>query len=131
MTINVLPLLKKANGANIINMSSVGAANPAVGFSMYGSAKKAIEMMTQTWALELAKYKIRVNAIAPGPIDTDIWYKTDMSREDEEKNKQNMINSVPLHRLGTVEDIANGASYLVSDKASFVTGDILTIGGGQ
>lgn len=131
MTINVLPLLKKANGANIINLSSVGAHNLAPNFSMYASAKMAIEVMTKTWAMELAKYNIRVNAIAPGPIDTDIWYKTDMSREDEEKNKQNMINQVPVHRLGTVEDIANGASYLVSDKASYVTGDVLTIDGGQ
>ncbi len=131
MTINVLPLLKKANGANIISMSSVGAHNLAPNFSMYDSAKMAVEVMTKTWAMELAKYKIRVNAIAPGPIDTSIWYKTDMSREDEEKNKQSMINQVPLHRLGKPEDIANGAAYLVSDKASYVTGIILTIDGGQ
>ncbi len=131
MTINVLPLLKKANGANIINMSSVGAHNLAPNFSMYASAKMAIEVMTKTWAMELAKYKIRVNAIAPGPIDTSIWYKTDMSREEEEKNKQNMINQVPLHRLGKPEDIANGASYLVSKQADYVIGIVLTIDGGQ
>lgn len=131
MTINTLPLLKKANGASIINMSSVGAHNLAPNFSMYASAKMAIEIMTKTWAMELAKDKIRVNAIAPGPIDTGIWYKTDMSREEEEKNKQNMINQVPVRRLGKPEDIANGASYLVSRQADYVTGIVLTIDGGQ
>lgn len=131
MTINVLPLLQKANGANIINMSSVGAHNLAPNFSMYASAKMAIEVMTKTWAMELAKDKIRVNAIAPGPIDTSIWYKTDLSRAEEEQNKQNMINQVPVHRLGKPADIANGAAYLVSDEASYVTGIVLTIDGGQ
>lgn len=129
LTIAVLPLIKKAKG-NIINMSSIITQHPGPGFSMYAAAKMAIEGMSKSWAQELAGEGIRVNIISPGAIDTSIWYKTDMSREDEEKNKQGATNASPMHRIGKPEDIANIALYLASDKANFITGANYLVDGG-
>ncbi|WP_308556480.1 SDR family oxidoreductase [uncultured Lactobacillus sp.] len=129
LTIAVLPLIKKAKG-NIINMSSIITQHPGPGFSMYAAAKMAIEGMSKSWAQELAGEGIRVNIISPGAIDTGIWYKTDMSREDEEKNKQGATNASPMHRIGKPEDIANIALYLASDKANFITGANYLVDGG-
>lgn len=129
LTIAVLPLIKKAKG-NIVNMSSIATQHPNAGFSMYAAAKMAIEGMSKSWAQELAEDGIRVNIISPGAIDTGIWYKTDMSREEEEKNKQGATNASPLHRIGKPDDIANMVLYLVSDKANFITGANFLVDGG-
>lgn len=129
LTIAVLPLIKKAKG-NIINMSSIATQRPAAGFSMYTAAKMAVEGMSKSWARELGKDGVRVNIISPGPIDTDIWYKTDMSSSDEEKNKQGAIAGTAIGGLGKPEDIANMALYLASDKAKYITGANMLVDGG-
>lgn len=129
LTIAVLPLVKKAHG-NIINMSSIATQHAGAGFSMYTAAKMAVEGMSKSWARELGKDGVRVNIISPGPIDTDIWYKTDMTASDEEKNKQGAIAGTSLGRLGKPEDIANAALYLVSKQAAYVTGANLLVDGG-
>jgi 3-oxoacyl-[acyl-carrier protein] reductase len=80
--------------------------------------------MTRTWARELGRYNIRVNAVAPGFIDTR------MSRSVPEKALQNMISHTPLRRLGDVEEVAEAYVWLASDRASFVHGAVLSVDGG-
>lgn len=129
MTIQSLPLLKE-NGGNIINMSSVGATHVAANLSMYVGAKAAIENFTKVWALELAPYKIRVNAIAPGAIDTDIWHVPGLSEEESKAHMEKTTAGIPLKKIGEPEDIGNCALFLVSDDASYVTGSIYAVDGG-
>lgn len=89
-----------------------------------------LKHFSESWALELAPEHVRVNVISPGAIDTGIWYKTDMSKEDEEKNKQGAINATPLGSIGKPDDIANMALYLASEKARFITGVNYLVDGG-
>ncbi len=128
LTIKSLPLLLKTRG-NIINLSSVGATHPAKNLSMYVAAKAAIENFTKGWALDLASSGIRVNAIAPGAIETNIWNATDLSAEDALKHKQKIVDEIPLGRMGKAEEVANVALFLASDAASYVSGSIYAIDG--
>jgi NAD(P)-dependent dehydrogenase (short-subunit alcohol dehydrogenase family) len=89
ITIEFLPLILQAKG-NIINLSTVGASHRAANLSMYLGAKGAVENFTRCWALELAKDGVRVNAIAPGAIETNIWNMTDLSLEDAKKHKKSI-----------------------------------------
>jgi NAD(P)-dependent dehydrogenase (short-subunit alcohol dehydrogenase family) len=73
---------------------------------------------------------VRVNAIAPGAIETNIWYVTDLSEEDAKKHKESMEKMIPCGRFGTPEEVANVALFLVSDEASYVTGSIYNVDGG-
>ncbi|MCH3904284.1 MAG: SDR family oxidoreductase [Lactobacillus sp.] len=129
MVIKTLPFLKKSHGS-IINISSAGTHDLEPNFSMYDAAKRAVETMSKVWALELAKYDMRVNVVSPGPIDSDIWYKTDMSREEEEKNKELQASQTPFKRLGKPIDIANAVTFLASDEANYITGTVLSVDGG-
>ena len=86
MTIECLPLILKAKG-NILNISTIGATHRGPNLSMYLGAKAAVENFTRCWALELAKDGVRVNAIAPGCIETNIWNVTDLSKEDAKNIK--------------------------------------------
>ena len=130
VTIECLPLILKAKG-NIINMSSIGATHRERNISMYQGAKAAVENFTRCWALELAKDGVRVNAIAPGAIDTNIWSKGDKLSEEDAKNQQEYIkNMIPFGRFGKPEEVANIALFLVSDEASYVTGSIYNVDGG-
>lgn len=99
---------------------------------MYAGAKAAIEAMSKSWALELAKKGIRVNVISPGAIDTQIWYKTDtVSKDAEEQNRAGAVADTPLGHIGKAEDIANMALYLASEKANFITGANYLVDGGM
>jgi 3-oxoacyl-[acyl-carrier protein] reductase len=80
--------------------------------------------MTRVWARELGRYSIRVNAVAPGIIDTD------MMRAVPEKIRESLRTHTPLGRMGAAEDIANAYLWLASDAASFVTGAVLSVDGG-
>lgn len=129
LTIATLPLIRKAKG-NIINISSIATQHQGPGFSMYAGAKAAVENMSKSWANELAPEGVRVNIISPGAIDTGIWYKTDMDKTDEDKNKQGAVSMTPLGHIGKPNDIANMALYLASDKANFITGANYLVDGG-
>ncbi len=94
ITIESLQLILKAKG-NIINISTVGASHRGPNLSMYLGAKAAVENFTRCWALELAKDGVRVNAIAPGAIETNIWNVTDLSPEDAKKHKESMEKVIP------------------------------------
>ena len=129
VTIEFLPLILKAKG-NILNISTVGASHRGPNLSMYLGAKGAVENFTRCWALELAKDGVRVNAIAPGAIETNIWNVTDLSKEDAEKHKKGMEKMIPCGRFGTPDEVANVALFLVSNEASYVTGSIYNVDGG-
>ena len=130
MTIQTLPFILKAKGT-IINLSTVGAQHRGPNMSMYLGAKAAVENFTRVWAMELAADSVRVNAIAPGTIATDIWNQTDLSEEDAKAHMDNIISMIPLCYVGASEDIANAAAYLASEQARYVTGAILAVDGGM
>ena len=90
---------------------------------MYSSSKGAIISLTKAAAKELAPYNIRVNALAPGIIDTDMF------RNIEKKKQQDKIESIGMNRLGTPEDVANACVFLASDMSSYITGQILGVDG--
>ena len=118
-----LKMFKARRGA-IINISSVSSLMALPGQSVYAATKGAINSMTATLARELAPYGIRVNAIAPGFIATDM-----VAHLPEEKIKE-YLTQIPLGRLGKVEEVADLAAFLASDEASYITGQTLVIDGG-
>ena len=128
MTINCLPLLIKSKG-NILNISSVISTHCQVNMSMYSGSKAAINNFTRCWAIELAKDGIRVNAIAPGATETDIWNRPDLSKEQFEKYISFIKNTIPCGRFGKPEEVANVCLFLVSDEASYVNGAIFGVDG--
>ena len=108
----------------IINIASISAFRPLVGQSNYATAKGAMVTMTQALAKEMGRWKIRVNAIAPGYIKTDL-----MDTFNSEMDKHT-IKQIPLQSVGTPEDVANLAVFLASDKARYITGETIKIDGG-
>lgn len=129
LTIQSLPLLLKTKG-NIINLSSVGAQHTNYQLSMYVGAKAAVENFTRAWALDLAQDGIRVNAIAPGAIRTNIWNSTNLS-EEERAHEKRITDTIPVKRFGQAQEVANVALFLASDEASYVTGSVYAVDGGQ
>lgn len=121
---SALPYLKKAGKSSIINVASIGAKRPAPGGAGYGSAKAGVAMLTLVLAQEWAQYGLRVNAVAPYAINTEFM------RPFFVKNKQEFIDKIPLGRVGEPEDVANAIMFLASERASFITGEILDINGG-
>jgi len=115
--------MRKRGGGAIVNQSSTAGWMAA---SFYGLAKLAVNGLTIALARELGSMKIRVNAIAPGPTDTEA-----LSRQVPDVIKNPMVASLPLARLGTPQDMANACLFLLSDAASWVSGQIFAIDGGQ
>lgn len=116
----------KSGGGKIINITSVHQLIPKPNFAPYCAAKAGVGMLTKTLAVDLAPYKIRVNAIAPGAIATPM--NKDVL-EDPEKLKR-VLDQVPAGRMGTAEEVAQLALYLASDAADYVTGATFVIDGG-
>jgi NAD(P)-dependent dehydrogenase (short-subunit alcohol dehydrogenase family) len=114
-------------GASIINVASVAAFLASPGLTYYASAKAALVSFTQTLAREWAPHGVRVNAIAPGFVETDMNVA---ARQDPTFHE--MIRSqIPLGRWGTAEDVAGVARFLASDAAAWMTGSVVVIDGGQ
>ena len=120
----VVPRMIQGGAGVILNASSVVGLYGNFGQTNYVAAKAGVIGMTKVWARELGKYRIRVNAVAPGFIATD------MVRQMPEKILQGMVGHTPLGRLGQPEDIANAYAWLASDQASFITGTVLSVDGG-
>ncbi len=128
MTVHALPMLRKAKG-NIINLSSVGSTHRGKNLSMYQGAKAAVDNFTRVWALELARDGVRVNAIAPGAIRTNIWNVPGLSPEEAKHHEDGIAAGIPFGYFGAPEDIANMAAFLVSDEASYISGGIFAVDG--
>jgi len=120
----VAPIMKEQNYGRIVSASSNVAIRGNFGQTNYVATKSAIIGMTKVWAMELGRYNITVNCIAPGFITTAM---TDLMPEEV---RRQTIPGIPLGHWGTPDDIANGYLYLASDEASFVSGICLTIDGG-
>jgi NAD(P)-dependent dehydrogenase (short-subunit alcohol dehydrogenase family) len=112
---------------SIVNVSSTYGHTGAAGASVYAASKHAIEGLTKSAALEAAESGVRVNAVAPGPIDTGML--TRFTGTDE--RKAGLLSTVPLKRLGKPEEIAQTIVFLASDKATFSTGGIFGVDGGK
>ena len=127
-TKEAIPHLQKTFGS-IINISSDAGIKAYEGFNAdaYSASKAALILLTKCWALEYSKDKIRVNCICPGVVDTDMtkpFLKT-------QKDKEFMDNEHPLGRIGQPEEIGKAVLYFASDDASWTTGAILTVDGGE
>lgn len=122
MTQMALKLMKRGAGGSIINLSSIVGVRGSEGKTVYAASKGAVANLTMTWARELVKYNIRVNALAPGKIDTDMYR---VVGEDKAGTKE-----VGMKRLGKPEEVANAALFLASDLSSYITGEIIGVNGG-
>ena len=121
---SVVPhMIRKGSGV-ILNASSVAGLHGNFGQTNYSATKAGVISFVHTWARELGKYNIRVNAVAPGFIATEIL------RTMPEKIIQAMVQHTPLGRMGRPEEIAEAYVWLASDAASFVTGAVLSVDGG-
>lgn len=124
MTQMALKLMKKCGGSSIINLSSIVGVRGSEGQTAYAASKGAVANLTKTWARELVKDNIRVNALAPGKIDTDMY------RSIGQEKVQEGISEVGMGRLGTPKEVANVALFLASNLSSYVTGEIIGVNGG-
>jgi 3-oxoacyl-[acyl-carrier protein] reductase len=125
-----LPFLEKAGGGAIINISSISGFRASTRSAPYAAVKAAINNYTSSQALALAPKKIRVNAIAPGSIEFPggVW---DQRKTQNPALYNATLKSIPWGRMGHAEEIANVAAFLASDLASWVTGQTLSVDGGQ
>ncbi len=117
-------MMRKKKGS-IINIASVVGIMGNIGQANYAAAKAGVIGLTKACAKELAARNIRVNAVAPGFIATD------MTDAIPEKNKEAMLTAIPLGRMGLAEDVAKAVSFLASDDASYITGQVLKVDGGM
>jgi NAD(P)-dependent dehydrogenase (short-subunit alcohol dehydrogenase family) len=124
--LTVPKMIARKTGGSIINVSSISGLQPQEGGLLYSFTKAGLNMMTRSWAREFGKYGIRVNALAPGLIQTDFsayfW-------KDEERQAA-FLSGQPINRLGQPDDVGGLALYLASDDAAFVTGQIFVVDGG-
>jgi NAD(P)-dependent dehydrogenase (short-subunit alcohol dehydrogenase family) len=122
-----LRVMQAQGSGSIINISSTYGHEGGAGASVYVGSKHAVEGMTKSAALEAASSGVRINAVAPGPIETGMLNRFTGTAE----RKAALLKTVPLGRVGDPADIARAAVFLASEKASFITGQILTIDGGK
>ncbi|KTD68271.1 MULTISPECIES: SDR family NAD(P)-dependent oxidoreductase [Legionella] len=111
----------------IINLSSIAGQKGFPGASIYCATKHAVEAFTKVAALEAAAANVRVNAVAPGPISTDMFERF----TGDEEHKAMLLEMVPLKRAGHPDEVAQTIVFLASDKASYITGKVLGIDGGM
>src|ERR1700726_2567212 len=120
-------VMQKQGSGNIVNISSTYGHEGAAFASVYVASKHAVEGITKSVALEVVKSGIRVNAVAPGPVDTGMLTRFTHTAE----NKAELVKQVPMARLGVSEEQADAIVFIASDAASFITGHILNVDGGM
>src|ERR1700683_479450 len=119
--------MQERGGGNIINISSTYGHEGAAGAAVYVGSKHAVQGITKSVALEIVNSGIRVNAVAPGPVDTGMLTRFTGTAE----NKAALVTTVPMRRLGLSEELANAIVFIASDEAAFITGHILNVDGGM
>ena len=128
----VIPGMKKQKYGKIINLSSMGAVNPAVSVLHYHAAKAGVLGLTTNLAFELAPFNIYVNAIVPGPIETPFWDSLQPPGPQRDAFFKALAQKeVPLGRMGKPEDIAGPALFLASGMSDYITGQVIYVAGGQ
>lgn len=124
----LLPIFQE--GGSIILNASIGSSKGVEEYSVYSATKAAVRSFARTWTVDLRHRKIRVNAISPGPIDTPIFSNLIQNEEQLEQFKKNIVNTVPMERMGTPDEVAKVVSFLASDDSSYITGIELFVDGG-
>jgi NAD(P)-dependent dehydrogenase (short-subunit alcohol dehydrogenase family) len=121
-----LRVMQPQGFGSIVNVSSTNGHRGSPGASVYTASKHAVEGLTKAAALEAAAFRVRVNAVAPGPVDTAL-----LSRfAGSDDRKASLVARVPFKRAGRIEEIADAIAFLASDKAAFITGQIIDVNGG-
>lgn len=123
----VVPIMKKNNFGRIINISSTAGQRGEAFYSHYAASKGGIIAFTKSLAVELGKYNITVNSVAPG------WVKTDMTGDvfENKHEEVKIIKEIPLRKIAVPEDVAGAVIFLASDLASHITGSIINVNGGS
>lgn len=124
LTQGISKIMIRQKAGVIVNMSSIGCLDAFPAYTAYGCSKAALSYFTKTMAMELAQYNIRVNAVAPGQV------LTDMLSELTDKAKEEIVRRCAMGRPALPEEIADTILYLSSNKASFITGQIIRVDGG-
>ncbi len=119
----IITFLKQKSG-NVVNISSVSGIHPLPGQVNYAAAKAGVIGFTRSLAKEVAPYNVRVNAVAPGFIETD------MTAEFQEKYRKRLNDMIPAGRFGTPDEVARVVLFLVSEESRYITGDVIQIDGG-
>lgn len=128
-TVQKLEPLMKEGGSIILTTTSL-AQTAMVGESVYSASKAAVRSLARSFSLELRDRNIRVNAVAPGPIETPIWSKMDMPAEAMDQTAQQAIDRTPAGRFGKPEEIAKAVLFLASEDSSFMLGEEILVDGG-
>jgi 3-oxoacyl-[acyl-carrier protein] reductase len=127
----VTPVMIENGGGVIINTASIGAKNPRLKSTPYNAAKGAVVVMTRGLAVDLARFKIRVNCVCPLASETGFFKVVTGQDRLSDEGRKRLESDVPLRRLTDPDDVANAMLYLASDDAAFVTGVSLDIDGGK
>jgi NAD(P)-dependent dehydrogenase (short-subunit alcohol dehydrogenase family) len=121
----------KASRGSIVNIGSAAGHKAMPGGSHYGATKAAVESLTRSWAVELAPFGVRVNAIAPGPTDTPVFEKLGLPMEAIGAAKAQFVKQVPLGRIASTDEIVHWIVALADPSVTWLTGQILSIDGGM
>jgi NAD(P)-dependent dehydrogenase (short-subunit alcohol dehydrogenase family) len=122
----ILPTLKAKGWGRIVNVTSLVTVGIALR-SGYAAAKAAVTSLTRTWAMELAETGVTVNAVAPGPIETEMFRRNTPAGSEAEGR---FLSLIPMRRLGTPNEIAAAIAFLLSEEAGYITGQTLFVDGG-
>jgi NAD(P)-dependent dehydrogenase (short-subunit alcohol dehydrogenase family) len=120
-----VPLMREQGGGAIVNITSISAVRASTLRSAYGTSKAGLAHLTKQLAVELAQLNIRVNAVAPGPVDTAM-----AKQVHTPEIRADYHDAIPLNRYGLEEELAEAIYFLCSDKSSYITGQILAVDGG-
>ena len=131
LTHSLTPALIQARGS-VVSVSSIAAYGGTVGQAAYAASKGAVNAFTRNASIDLGRFGVRVNAVAPGPVDGGMWDAAFASGVDREQVMDSMKHLIPLEgRWASEQDIADAVAWLASDKASCVTGQVLRVDGGM